>query len=143
MSNGKALIGSLSCAACAGIFLLACSAVKQTSVGPSGDAARTLETLRLWHKDLKVPFCAYGCRNSDGGARLKNLVGLSRDDIVGELGTPTYECKAQRDVAGCTRPGGMFYSFYPDVGELGGGPELSLSFNKKGRCVRAGWIVTQ
>lgn len=76
---------------------------------------------------------------------LKQLLGLAKRDIVDALGESD-ECDADdvQSGGGCTRVGDLVYSFYTMCDScLGGGPELSMSFDDSGKCERAQWIVTE
>jgi hypothetical protein len=121
--------------------LVACSTTS-ASLAHANESRQTLELLSAGLKESSAPMRVVDGRRSFIG--LQRLIGLPKIDIVASLGKPTYECKYDRDVAGCTRRGDMFYSFYKlSSDELGGGPELSLSFDDKGNCIRADWIVSQ
>jgi len=103
-----------------------------------------METLNLLQRGMKLksPFVEPGGRRGEY-VQLASLHSLTKSDIFAALGHPTYECHADHDVAGCTRRGDVFYSFYPAFTGLGGGPELSLSFDDAGRCSRAEWLLSQ
>jgi hypothetical protein len=99
-------------------------------------------------------------RNAAPGAAVQSdsqgvadyLLGLNRQQIRESLGEPRVCTAADaREVdhrgvplSSCEAEGDWHFSFYhlPE-GASGGGPELLLHFDERGRCVRAGWRVTR
>jgi hypothetical protein len=77
---------------------------------------------------------------------VKPLVGLSEQQIRKYLGGVSYECGSHSagKVAGCVRSYDIVYSFYASCDNcVGGGPELSLSFDRKHICNRAEFLLSE
>jgi hypothetical protein len=128
----------------AGIVLFslpACSPKRDVQVPESRESSPTLAALQSEVQSLKAMRLNY--RNDPSQIRLDGLINLSRKRVVDALGVPTFECNNEL-VAGCTRRGDVVYSFYklPETA-VGGGPELSLSFDSSGNCIRAQWLHSQ
>lgn len=111
-------------------------------VAATAEAIKALETLRTVLNETQS-----GSKDSGANPMLlptKPLLGLTRQEIVQGLGRATHDCGSNRDIAGCTRRGELLYSFY-ELGDhaVGGGPELTLRFDRRGRCVRVSWGLSQ
>ncbi len=82
---------------------------------------------------------------------LDPLLGATRGELLRVLGEPFSCGRAARDLPDnprqrgpCRPEAGYVYRFYRlPRGSLGGGPELRLSFDDKGRCSIAEWVFTQ
>jgi hypothetical protein len=121
--------------------LAACSPKQSTGSVDGRESNPTLVSLSSELKRLQATRLNYP--NDPSLIRLEGMLNLPRQRVIRALGAPTFEC-ANDLVAGCTRAGDAVYSFYvlPE-GTLGGGPELSLTFDTSGICVRAEWVHSQ
>jgi len=77
---------------------------------------------------------------------VRPLIGISEKQIRGFLRQEPRECDAY-DVGrsvGCFHAGDIVYSFYSICNDcLGGGPELSLSFDRHRVCTRAKFLLSE
>jgi hypothetical protein len=73
----------------------------------------------------------------------RELIGVPKSAFAEALG-PAYECDDDL-IQGCRGAGAWFYSFYAPLGPgaVGGGPELSLGFDRNDRCNQAEWVVSE
>ena len=111
----------------------------------AGDGAtHVAPILRKLSSALKrIESDTYGDADKVMRIRLTPLVGLSKVEIIAALGESGVECDSE-GTPWCTRKGDVVFSFYTMCEDcLGGGPELSLSFDDSGKCVRAQWAITE
>jgi hypothetical protein len=88
----------------------------------------------------------YLCTDDDVSVMQENpreLIGVPKSAFAEALG-PAYECDDDL-IQGCRGAGAWFYSFYAPLGPgaVGGGPELSLGFDRNDRCNQAEWVVSE
>jgi len=74
------------------------------------------------------------------------LIGLTEQQIREIMGQASWECNASAagKVAGCFQDGDIIYSFYDYCNDcLGGGLELSLTFNGNHICTRGRFLISE
>jgi len=122
-----------------------CVALSLSAIVLGDDVATAVAPIlrKLSTAQKRIEADRYGDLDKVMKIKLSPLVGLKKAEIIAALGKPSLEC----DSGGspwCTREGDVVYDFYTmGEGDLGGGPELSLSFDESGKCVRAQWAVSE
>ena len=141
MTNSTAIRAPTMLTGIALLALTACSPKLDVQTPEPRESNATLAAIRSEIQSLKALRLNY--RNDPSSIRLDGLINLSKKRVVDVLGAPTFECNSD-SVTGCTRRGDVVYSFYklPETA-VGGGPELSLSFDSSDNCVRAEWVHSQ
>lgn len=123
-------------------LLMGCATTKNDdSQQLSPPVPLVLKDLSAVMSELKTS--PYAMEGNVKNIRAKDLVGLSRKEIVAALGSEGSKCD-EANGGWCQRVGDVFFSFYTMCENcLGGGPELALRFNRSGICTWAKWFISE